>query len=40
LPRRIGRWRTAYLALADHFLDVDEALRWGLIDAVAEGAAL
>ena len=40
LPRRIGRWRTAYLALADHVLDVDEALRWGLIDAVAEGTAM
>ena len=34
LPRRIGRWRTAYLALAGHVADSDEALRWGLVDAV------
>lgn len=34
VPRRIGRWRTAYLALAGHVADADEALRWGLVDAV------
>jgi enoyl-CoA hydratase/carnithine racemase len=36
LPRRIGRWRTAFLALSGHRLDAQEALRWGLVDAVAE----
>jgi enoyl-CoA hydratase/carnithine racemase len=35
LPRRIGRWRTAYLALADQQLGAREALDWGLIDAIA-----
>ena len=36
LPRRIGRWRTAFLALSGHLLGAEEALRWGLVDAVAE----
>jgi enoyl-CoA hydratase/carnithine racemase len=36
LPRRIGRWRTAFLALSGHLLSAQEALRWGLVDAVAE----
>jgi enoyl-CoA hydratase/carnithine racemase len=35
LPRRIGRWRTAYLALADQQLGAREALDWGLVDAIA-----
>ena len=39
LPRRIGRWRTAFLALSGHLLDAEEALRWGLVDAIAEQAA-
>lgn len=34
LPRRIGRWRTAYLALSGHVADAEQALRWGLVDAV------
>src|SRR5205085_8567177 len=34
LPRRIGRWRTAYLALSGIRLRADEALAWGLVDAV------
>lgn len=34
LPRRIGRWRTAYLALSGAPLDVTTALGWGLVDAV------
>jgi hypothetical protein len=34
LPRRIGRWRTAFLALSGHLLGAEEALRWGLVDAV------
>lgn len=32
LPRRIGRWRTAYLALTGARLDLDTALEWGLVD--------
>ena len=36
LPRRIGRWRTAFLALSGYRLGAEEALRWGLVDAVAE----
>jgi enoyl-CoA hydratase/carnithine racemase len=34
LPRRIGRWRTAYLALADQVIGARQALDWGLIDAI------
>jgi enoyl-CoA hydratase/carnithine racemase len=34
LTRRIGRWRTAYLALTGLSLTAQEALRWGLIDAI------
>jgi enoyl-CoA hydratase/carnithine racemase len=34
VTRRIGRWRTAYLALSGVRLDVGTALDWGLIDAV------
>jgi len=33
LPRRIGRWRTAYLALSNLRLDLPTALTWGLVDA-------
>jgi hypothetical protein len=32
IPRRIGRWRTAYLALSGHRIDVSTALGWGLVD--------
>lgn len=32
LPRRIGRWRTAWLALSGTRLDVVTAQRWGLVD--------
>jgi enoyl-CoA hydratase/carnithine racemase len=32
LPRRIGRWRTLYLALSGTWLDAAAAERWGLID--------
>ena len=35
LTRRIGRWRTAFLALSGSSLTAAQALRWGLIDAVA-----
>jgi enoyl-CoA hydratase/carnithine racemase len=34
LPRRIGRWRTAFLALTGQTVDAGQALRWGLVDAI------
>lgn len=34
LPRRIGRHRTALLALTGESIDAATALRWGLIDAI------
>jgi enoyl-CoA hydratase/carnithine racemase len=40
LPRRIGRQRTAYLALTGRRLDVVTARAWGLIDAIAGAPAL
>ncbi len=38
LPRRIGRWRTLYLALSGVELDLDTALEWRLVDAVTPSA--
>jgi len=35
IPRRIGRHRTAWLALGGSWLDAMTALEWGLVDAVA-----
>jgi hypothetical protein len=35
IPRRIGRWRTAFLVLSSTVLDVGTAREWGLVDAVA-----
>jgi Enoyl-CoA hydratase/isomerase len=35
LPRRIGRQRTAYLALGCQAITADTALRWGLIDEIS-----
>ena len=35
LPRRIGRQRTAWLALTGERLDAETALAWGLVDALA-----
>lgn len=35
IPRRIGRWRTAWMAITNARVDVPTALRWGLVDAVA-----
>lgn len=32
LPRRIGRWRTAYMALTGARIDLDTAVSWGLVD--------
>jgi enoyl-CoA hydratase/carnithine racemase len=34
LPRRVGRHRTALLALSGATIDAPTALRWGLVDAV------
>lgn len=36
LPRRIGRHRTAWLALSGRTIDAGTAKRWGLIDAIAD----
>ncbi|GAC1316564.1 MAG: enoyl-CoA hydratase/isomerase family protein [Acidimicrobiales bacterium] len=36
LPRRIGRHRTAWLALTAETIDAPTARRWGLVDAVAD----
>jgi hypothetical protein len=36
LPRRIGRWRTAYLALSGATLDPWTARKWGLVDAISD----
>lgn len=33
VTRRIGRWRTAYLALSGTAVGIETALNWGLIDA-------
>jgi enoyl-CoA hydratase/carnithine racemase len=38
IPRRIGRWRTMYLALSGTLLDASTALSWGLADEVTDGA--
>jgi len=38
LPRRIGRQRTAWMALSGARVDADTALRWGLVDEVLEPA--
>lgn len=35
--RRIGRWRTAWLALSGARLDAQTALAWGLVDEVSGG---
>ncbi|HTK65629.1 MAG TPA: enoyl-CoA hydratase/isomerase family protein [Pseudonocardia sp.] len=37
LPRRIGRWRTFYLALTGRTVDAATALSWGLVDEVVAG---
>jgi enoyl-CoA hydratase/carnithine racemase len=34
LPRRIGRWRTAFLALTGGTINAATALQWGLVDQV------
>lgn len=37
IPRRIGRWRTLYLALSGATLDADTAVSWGLADRIDVG---
>ncbi|KAA0235309.1 MAG: enoyl-CoA hydratase/isomerase family protein [Actinobacteria bacterium] len=37
MPRRIGRHRTAWLALTGERLDAASALRWGLVDRIVDG---
>jgi enoyl-CoA hydratase/carnithine racemase len=39
IPRRIGRQRTAWLALSGRRIDAATALRWGLIDAIEDVGA-
>lgn len=34
IPRRIGRWRAAYLGFTGHHLSASRALDWGLVDEV------
>lgn len=34
IPRRIGRWRTAFLVLSGRRIDATTALDWGLVDSV------
>jgi enoyl-CoA hydratase/carnithine racemase len=38
LPRRIGRQRTAFLALTGDSLPVETALQWGLVDEIVDRA--
>jgi enoyl-CoA hydratase/carnithine racemase len=38
LTRRIGRWRTTFLALTGETVDAETALSWGLVDAIASSA--
>jgi enoyl-CoA hydratase/carnithine racemase len=38
IPRRIGRHRTAALALSGLLIDAPTALRWGLIDRIDPSA--
>lgn len=40
LPRRIGRHRTALLALSGQSIDASTALDWGLVDALSDGEGL
>ncbi|WP_181696098.1 enoyl-CoA hydratase/isomerase family protein [Nocardia sp. GTS18] len=36
VPRRIGRWRAAWLMLSEQRLDARTALRWGLVDRIVD----
>jgi enoyl-CoA hydratase/carnithine racemase len=37
VPRRIGRWRAAWLMLTGDRLPAETALRWGLVDEIVPG---
>ena len=37
IPRRVGRQRTAWLALTGASLDTETAREWGLVDEIADG---
>jgi len=39
LPRRVGRWRTAFLGLSGATITAERALQWGLIDAIDDQPA-
>jgi enoyl-CoA hydratase/carnithine racemase len=39
IPRRIGRWRTLYLALSGVMLDAETAVNWGLADGLPAATA-
>jgi enoyl-CoA hydratase/carnithine racemase len=39
LPQRIGRWRTAFMALTGDTISAQQALQWGLVDVIDDGAA-
>ena len=39
IPRRIGRQRTVYLAMMNARIDAEQALEWGLVDAIVEREA-
>ncbi|TLG05379.1 enoyl-CoA hydratase/isomerase family protein [Nocardia cyriacigeorgica] len=39
IPRRIGRWRAAWMMLTGEWVETATALRWNLIDAVSAGDA-
>jgi enoyl-CoA hydratase/carnithine racemase len=36
IPRRIGRQRTAFLALSGERIDATTALSWGLVDELSD----
>lgn len=36
VPRRVGRWRAAWMMLSGARVDADTALRWGLVDEIGD----
>lgn len=40
VPRRIGRWRAAWMVVSGARVDAGTALRWGLVDAVEADSAV
>lgn len=39
VPRRIGRWRAAWMMVSGARVDAGTALRWGLVDAIEDAHA-